>query len=122
MTSPFQDERSEEPLLDGSESEFEDEDDYETTSVDEEGDSSTAEREKREKEEIEELIRRETRSVATWRETVTGILMIVAFVASVATFVFMGREEHNAFVTSVSKSPMQFWHDYVLRIVISGIY
>lgn len=73
-----------------------------TDAEDRDGDTSTAEREKKEKEEIQNLIKRENKSVLTWRETVTGILMIIGFIAGMATFVFLGREENTAFQNAVS--------------------
>lgn len=97
-------------LLQEQDEEFADDDDSSETNENE--DSSTAERERREKEEVQELIRRETKSVLTWRETVTGILMIIAFVSSVATFVFLGREEHTTFVTSFNEAALMISNRY----------
>lgn len=56
-----------------------------------------------EKKALEELTKRETAAVITNKETATGLLMIIAFIACVGAFVFMGKEEHNQFQNSVSQ-------------------
>ncbi|CAB9511970.1 Receptor-type guanylate cyclase gcy [Seminavis robusta] len=75
--------------------------------------SSSGAQEAREKQEIENLIRRETKSVMTWRETVTGILMIVGFISGLAAFVFLGREEHMAFETAFEEATLIIANKYI---------
>ena len=74
------------------------------------GQDTSTDQQEQEKKAVEELTRRETAMVATWRETATGILMIIGFVACVGTFIFMGREEHTQFQNSVSTGAVR-WND-----------
>ena len=64
--------------------------------------SDSVDQEERERREIENLIKRDTSNVLTWRETVTGILVIIGSIACVATYVFLGGEDVASFDKTVN--------------------
>lgn len=55
-----------------------------------------------ETEEINRLIRKESKDVLMWREIVTGMLVITAALVTITTFVLLSREEVADFTRAVS--------------------
>ena len=54
--------------------------------------------------EVMKHTRRETKRVETWRELVTGVLVITASLVATTTFIYLNREEISAFKEAVSHS------------------
>jgi hypothetical protein len=84
-----------------------DDDDRSTSSfVDDEDHSekseTEAESDRDETEEINKLIRKESKDVLMWREIVTGMLVITAALVTITTYVLLSREEVDDFTHGVS--------------------
>lgn len=55
-----------------------------------------------ETEEINKMIRKESKDVIMWREIVTAMLVITAALATITTYVFLTREQGDDFTNGVS--------------------
>jgi hypothetical protein len=97
-----------------SEDSDDDDDDRSTSSFVEDEDHSEkseteAESDRDETEEINKLIRKESKDVLMWREIVTGMLVITAALVTITTYVLLSREEVDDFTHGVSADGCNVW-------------
>jgi ABC-type Zn2+ transport system substrate-binding protein/surface adhesin len=85
---------------DNSTSSFDDDDHSKSDHDDEHDDDEGSDRD--ETEEINKLIRKESKDVLMWREIVTGMLVITAALVTITTYVLLSREEVDDFTHGVS--------------------
>jgi hypothetical protein len=91
-----------------------DDDDRSTSSFEDDGEDHSekseteAESDRDETEEINKLIRKESKDVLMWREIVTGMLVITAALVTITTYVLLSREEVDDFTHSVSNRQAMF--------------
>jgi hypothetical protein len=95
-------------------SDDDDDDDRSTSSFVEDEDHSEkseteAESDRDETEEINKLIRKESKDVLMWREIVTGMLVITAALVTITTYVLLSREEVDDFTRAVSADGCSVW-------------
>ena len=65
------------------------------------GDTSTDDKNLRE---VRNLALKESKDVDTWRDLVTGVLVITACCVATASFIYLSKNESNTFKLAVSQS------------------
>ena len=55
--------------------------------------------------EVRNMTRKENKVVETWRDLVTGVLVITACFVSTASFIYLSRDETVTFQLAVSEDP-----------------
>ena len=63
---------------------------------------SSSEALKEQRDEIRALVEKETKDVLLWKEILTGMMIITACIVSVATYIFLSKEEVDSFTNGVS--------------------
>lgn len=87
----------------GDDSSFDDEGSFsETNGEDEDKSSAASENSVNETEEINNMLRKESKDVLMWREIVTGMLVITAALVTITTYVLLSRQEVDVFTNGVS--------------------